>query len=216
MYEHGLRPVCDRLNVSWTRDKADIPYVVAGSCTLLATLTPPTESSFSVANLLILSISVSNYMPIFRDEQFECFYYGRAIWGAMKTAMGAESEQIHVEHEKMLDPLQRAINAGDDWRKDEILAQYGPSAVKRRYDADWANFEETTRGRKEARVGDRIILVYILTWSSRLQECERPLREAELRAEEERRAREEADTRAENERNEKEKLQVEIEEMRRQ
>jgi hypothetical protein len=77
----------DRVVISCRRIHYDIEKIEPGKRTLLATMTPPSDSTISVAEILALASFISKHSPFYDLLESSCFYYGRAIFDVTRTLM---------------------------------------------------------------------------------------------------------------------------------
>ncbi|KAJ6557110.1 hypothetical protein B0H10DRAFT_1967400 [Mycena sp. CBHHK59/15] len=184
----------DRVVISCRRIHHDIEKIEPGKRTLLATMTPPPDSTISVAEILALASFISKHSPVYDLLESSCFYYGRAIFDVTRTLMHCTGANIVTTDDFSFmksDALQwhahvfRCLLADKGpaymvkgLMADKVKTEFGADAIIEKYEAAFAEFEESVRAQKERN--------------------ERPLRLAEERLQEEVRARQE-ETRARQE-----------------
>ncbi|KAJ7879855.1 hypothetical protein B0H13DRAFT_2542527 [Mycena leptocephala] len=81
----------DRVVISRRRIHYDIEKIEPGKRTLLATMTPPSDSTISVAEILALASFISKHSPVYDLLESSCFYYGRAIFDVRAFLVGESS-----------------------------------------------------------------------------------------------------------------------------
>ncbi|KAJ7759730.1 hypothetical protein DFH07DRAFT_1060150 [Mycena maculata] len=177
----------DRVIISWRRIHHDIEKIEPGKRTLLATMTPPPDSTISVAEILALASFISKHSPVYDLLESCCFYYGRAIFDVTRTLMhctGADivttddfsfmksdALQWHAHVLRCLSADKGPVYMVKSLMADKVKTEFGADAIIEKYKAAFAEFEESVRAQKERN--------------------ERPLRLAEERLQEEVRARQE-------------------------
>ncbi|KAE9383808.1 hypothetical protein BT96DRAFT_929586 [Gymnopus androsaceus JB14] len=140
----------DRFIISYRRRETDIDKLEPFGRTLLATLTPPPTSTFTVAHLVVLTACVSEDMPIYNPLESQCFYFGRVIWEVMRMGMGATTGgNIRKARNSFdaADPLQWGSQIVKGLMKNKVQSRYGAPAMKAKFDLAWLLFVNTVKER---------------------------------------------------------------------
>jgi hypothetical protein len=155
----------DRVIISCRRIHEDIEKIESGKRTLLATMTPPPDSTISVAEILALASFISKHSPVYDLLESSCFYYGRAIFDVTRTLMHCTDADIVTTDDfsfMKFDALQWHAHViwclltdkgpaymVESLMADKVKTEFGADAIIKKYEAAFAEFEESVRAQKE-------------------------------------------------------------------
>ncbi|KAJ6609668.1 hypothetical protein B0H10DRAFT_2193742 [Mycena sp. CBHHK59/15] len=128
-------------------------------------MTPPPDSTISVAEILVLASFISKHSPVYDLLESSCFYYGRAIFDVTRTLMHCTGADIVTTDDFSFmksDALQwhahviRCLLADKGpaymvkgLMADKVKTEFGADAIIEKYEAAFAEFEESVRAQKE-------------------------------------------------------------------
>ncbi|KAF9061977.1 hypothetical protein BDP27DRAFT_1337241 [Rhodocollybia butyracea] len=151
---HSSSVANDRFIVSFRRKLADVDILEPSGYTRLATLTPPSSSSFTMAKLAVLTACVTEDMPIYNTLGSQCFYFGRVIWEVMRMEMGTPLDAIIVAPGDLggmkIDPLHWGSHYVKSKMADKVNSvknRHGATAMKAKFEDAWILFDKKVRER---------------------------------------------------------------------
>ncbi|KAF9061778.1 hypothetical protein BDP27DRAFT_1428630 [Rhodocollybia butyracea] len=143
----------DRFIVSFRRKLADVDISEPSGYARLATLTPPSSSSFTMAKSAVLTACVTEDMPIYNTLESQCFYFGRVIWEVMRMEMGTPLDAIVAPGDiggTKIDPLHWGSHFVKSKMADKVnsvKSRHGATAMKAKFDDAWLLFDKKVRKR---------------------------------------------------------------------
>jgi hypothetical protein len=64
---------------------------------VLATIDTPSDSSLSVAQLVVLSACIMDVLPLYKLFEMQCLIYGRVFWYQLSTLLGYSEPQRYIQ-----------------------------------------------------------------------------------------------------------------------
>ncbi|KAF9062699.1 hypothetical protein BDP27DRAFT_1336201 [Rhodocollybia butyracea] len=150
---HSSSVANDRFIISFRRKLADVDILEPSGYTRLATLTPPSSSSFTMAKLAVLTACVTEDMPVYNTLESQCFYFGRVIWEVMRMEMGTPLDAIVAPNDlgrMKIDPLHWGSHFVKSRMADKVnsvKSRHGATAMKAKFDDAWLLFDKKVRKR---------------------------------------------------------------------